>query len=97
VTDRVTLVPHADGLICTRPVTSGASHSTVVSGTVLTILISPNSPRWLASEAGSLSSAQSSGGDLTRVRCTSEETLIAPQFRVRLQDSCLLEEIPLAA
>ncbi len=33
------------------------------------------SPRWRASASGSLSSAHSSGGDLTSVRCTSEEII----------------------
>ena len=37
--------------------------------------------------SGSLSSAHSSGGDLTRVRCTSEETLIAHGFRAIGRDS----------
>ena len=42
--------------------------------------ISPSSPRWRARASGSLSSAQSSGGDFTSVRCTSEE-IIGSSFR----------------
>src|SRR5882762_3684003 len=51
--------------------------------------MSPRSPRWRASRAGSLSSAHSSGGDLTSVRCTSEE-IIAHHFeRSRLTPSAI--------
>ena len=52
----------------TVPRTSSPSQATAVSGSVLVIRISPNSPRWRASDSGSLSSAHSSGGDFTRVR-----------------------------
>ena len=83
VTDKVTFVPQPDCLSWTTPLTSPASHSTLVSGSVLVMRISPKSPRWRASASGLLSSVHSSGGDLTRVRCTSVETLIAPRFERR--------------
>jgi len=63
-----------------------ASHSTVFSGSTWVMRISPSSPRWRAREAGSLSSAHSSGGDLTKVRCTSDEIIGRP-FRARRADS----------
>ena len=91
--ESVTRVPQPEGLISTLPLVcapsaASASQSTARSGSVRTMRISPSSPRWRASVAGSLSSAHSSGGDLTRVRCTSEETLIAHVVRAGSRDSC---------
>ena len=63
-----TLVPHPEGSIDTVPLAPSPSQATVRSGSSLVILISPNAPRWRASRSTSLSSLQSSGGDLTRVR-----------------------------
>ena len=65
---RVTCVPHPDGSSRTVPLACSPSQATVVSGSSLVILISPNSPRWRASDCATLHSAHSSGGDLTRVR-----------------------------
>jgi hypothetical protein len=65
-----TLVPHPEGSIDTVPLAPSPSQATVRSGSSLVILISPNAPRWRASRSTSLSSLQSSGGDLTRVRFT---------------------------
>ena len=67
-TVRVTLVPHPEGLMATLPLAPVVSHSTLCSGSTRVIRISPSSPRWRARAVGSLSSAQSSGGDLTSVR-----------------------------
>ena len=67
-TVRTTRVPHPEGSSRTVPLARSASHSTRDSGSTCVIRISPNSPRWRASEPSSDSSAHSSGGDLTRVR-----------------------------
>ncbi len=64
----VTFVPQPDGSIETVPLAPSPSQATLRSGSSLVILISPNAPRCLASRSTSLSSLQSSGGDLTRVR-----------------------------
>ncbi len=66
---RTTRVPHPDGSSRTVPLTRSPSQATAVSGSSLVILISPKDPRkWRVNDDGSLHSAQSSGGDLTRVR-----------------------------
>jgi hypothetical protein len=76
VTVSLTLVPQPEGLMTTLPLVSPACHSTRCSGSTRVMRISPNSPRWRARAAGSLISAHSSGGDLTSVRCTSEEIIV---------------------
>ena len=65
---RVTFVPHPEGSIETVPLACSPSQATVCSGSSFVILISPKAPRCLARPSTSLSSSQSSGGDLTRVR-----------------------------
>ena len=50
------------------PLARSPSQATVVSGSSRVILISPISPRCFASDAASLTSAHSSGGDFTNRR-----------------------------
>ena len=64
----VTLVPHPAGASLTVPLACSPSQATVVSGSNRVIVISPTSPRWRASDAASLTSAHSSGGDFTSRR-----------------------------
>ena len=64
----VTCVPQPDGSSRTVPLACSPSQATVVSGSSLVILISPNSPRWRANDCATLHSAHSSGGDFTIVR-----------------------------
>ncbi len=66
-----TRVPHPDGSSRTVPLARSPSQATAVSGSSLVMRISPNWPRWRASDAASLHSAHNSGGDLTRVRLAS--------------------------
>ena len=66
----VTFVPHPVGSSSTVPLAFSPSQATVVSGSARVILISPNSPRWRSRPSTSLSSVQSSGGDLTSVLLT---------------------------
>src|SRR5207248_5066679 len=65
---RITRVPHPDGSSLTVPLARSPSQATVVSGSSLVILISPNLSRWRCSDCASLHSAHSSGGDLSSVR-----------------------------
>ena len=77
LTVSVTFVPQPEGVSSTRPVARSPSQTTVVSGSTRVILISPlSSPRWRPNVAGSLSSAHSSGGDLTSVRCACVSTML---------------------
>ena len=45
VSERVTLVPHPEGLSSTTPLAPSVSHSTLSSGSTRVIVISPSSPR----------------------------------------------------
>ena len=68
-TVNVTWVPQPEDSSSTLPFARSPSQTTLVSGSSRVMRISPNSPRWRARAAASLSSVHSSGGDFTSRRC----------------------------
>ena len=82
----MTCVPQPVGVSSTVPLARSPSQATVVSGVTRVMRISPNCARWRPSESSLLSSAHSSGGDLTRRREAVE--CVMAGVRAPCADSC---------